>query len=290
MLYSIGEAAKLLNVNQATLRRWVDSGRIKCILSPGGQRKFEQSEIERVLGHSLEEIPRDTEPKQTEQEDPYRIKERRDEVKALNYEIEKHKTSDTLSGLIESKTPDPVKAAKDELEVLKIEKEKEKLLVEEKQKEHEQLMAKKRERFLKNCMGVAERHFSYFPGMEPEPIPLEWKVRLHKAVKETFEGVDLINEDLNQIALLIRDTADAVREEYCREVFWPQHKTEMIQDAISSLTFPMQLNSMAIKLLKGTIEKILNAEFTGVEDPEEVYDMAEALNKRVLDAVRNVQV
>lgn len=45
---SIGQAASLLGVTPNTVRRWEDEGKITSTRTPGGQRRFEMSEIERV--------------------------------------------------------------------------------------------------------------------------------------------------------------------------------------------------------------------------------------------------
>jgi excisionase family DNA binding protein len=46
---SLGPAARLLGVDPDTLRRWSDEGRIEAFTTPGGHRRFEQSEIDRIL-------------------------------------------------------------------------------------------------------------------------------------------------------------------------------------------------------------------------------------------------
>jgi excisionase family DNA binding protein len=46
--YTIGEAARYLNKSIMTLRRWVDSGKIICIKTKGGFRRFSHDELQRV--------------------------------------------------------------------------------------------------------------------------------------------------------------------------------------------------------------------------------------------------
>jgi excisionase family DNA binding protein len=46
---SLGPASRLLGVHPDTLRRWADEGRIEAFLSPGGHRRFDRGELERVL-------------------------------------------------------------------------------------------------------------------------------------------------------------------------------------------------------------------------------------------------
>lgn len=44
----VGEAAKLLGVTVKTIHRWEEAGYIKASRTPGGQRRFDLAEIERV--------------------------------------------------------------------------------------------------------------------------------------------------------------------------------------------------------------------------------------------------
>lgn len=46
----IGEAARLLGVTVETVRRWERAGRIQAQRTPGGQRRFPVSEVERLRG------------------------------------------------------------------------------------------------------------------------------------------------------------------------------------------------------------------------------------------------
>ena len=47
-IYTIGEAARYLVKSIMTLRRWVTAGKITCIKTPGGFRRFTHDELERV--------------------------------------------------------------------------------------------------------------------------------------------------------------------------------------------------------------------------------------------------
>lgn len=47
-LLTITEAAALLGVNQKTLRRWADGGRVPHVRTLGGQRRFETVVIARL--------------------------------------------------------------------------------------------------------------------------------------------------------------------------------------------------------------------------------------------------
>ncbi len=44
------EAAKILGVHVSSLRRWENEGKLKAIRTPGGQRRFVLSEVEKVAG------------------------------------------------------------------------------------------------------------------------------------------------------------------------------------------------------------------------------------------------
>ena len=54
---TIGEASRILGVNEATLRQWTDQGRLKAFITPGGHRRYSRAELrkfttsqQRVLG------------------------------------------------------------------------------------------------------------------------------------------------------------------------------------------------------------------------------------------------
>jgi excisionase family DNA binding protein len=46
---ALGPAAHLLGVDPDTLRRWADEGRIEAFTTPGGHRRFDRRDIERLL-------------------------------------------------------------------------------------------------------------------------------------------------------------------------------------------------------------------------------------------------
>jgi excisionase family DNA binding protein len=48
-LLPIGDAARLLGVSVGTVRRWDTEGMIRSVRTPGGQRRFRRSEIDRLL-------------------------------------------------------------------------------------------------------------------------------------------------------------------------------------------------------------------------------------------------
>ncbi|BDA75868.1 hypothetical protein CAL7716_100340 (plasmid) [Calothrix sp. PCC 7716] len=56
MTSSIGDAAQELGVSVKTLRRWADSGKIKSVRSPSGQRRFNLLDIKRITPRDLKEL------------------------------------------------------------------------------------------------------------------------------------------------------------------------------------------------------------------------------------------
>lgn len=49
------KAAEILNFNESTIKRWADSGKIKCFRTPGGHRKFNLDDIRKLAeDHKLE--------------------------------------------------------------------------------------------------------------------------------------------------------------------------------------------------------------------------------------------
>lgn len=48
--FSISEASKRLGVHTGTVRRWANEGKINCVRTPGGRRRFSEDEILRLLG------------------------------------------------------------------------------------------------------------------------------------------------------------------------------------------------------------------------------------------------
>lgn len=47
---SVGRACELLGVNDSTLRRWADAGDLRCFRTPGGHRRFAQSDLDSLMG------------------------------------------------------------------------------------------------------------------------------------------------------------------------------------------------------------------------------------------------
>jgi excisionase family DNA binding protein len=51
--YPLRKAAEILGVHPVTLRRWEKEGKIRCIRTPSGQRRFPRSEVLRLLGETM---------------------------------------------------------------------------------------------------------------------------------------------------------------------------------------------------------------------------------------------
>jgi excisionase family DNA binding protein len=51
--YPLRKAAEILGVHPITLRRWEKQGKIYCIRTPSGQRRFPRSEVLRLLGRNV---------------------------------------------------------------------------------------------------------------------------------------------------------------------------------------------------------------------------------------------
>jgi putative resolvase len=46
------QVAKLLNVWPETLRRWEKEGKLKALRTPGGHRRYKESQIKKLLGEN----------------------------------------------------------------------------------------------------------------------------------------------------------------------------------------------------------------------------------------------
>jgi excisionase family DNA binding protein len=56
---TLGQACKLLGVNESTLRRWADAGHVRSFRTPGGHRRFSEDDL-RVL--MAGQVPAQSEP------------------------------------------------------------------------------------------------------------------------------------------------------------------------------------------------------------------------------------
>lgn len=46
---TLGQACKLLGVNESTLRRWADAGHIRSFRTPGGHRRFSEDDLQAMI-------------------------------------------------------------------------------------------------------------------------------------------------------------------------------------------------------------------------------------------------
>jgi excisionase family DNA binding protein len=61
-LLTPGEVASLFRVDPKTVTRWAAAGRINSIRTPGGHRRFRESEIRELLRHDGSNIPAQANP------------------------------------------------------------------------------------------------------------------------------------------------------------------------------------------------------------------------------------
>lgn len=55
-IVSIGDAASELGISVKTLRRWADSGKIRSLRSPTGQRRFYLADLKRITPRDLKQL------------------------------------------------------------------------------------------------------------------------------------------------------------------------------------------------------------------------------------------
>jgi excisionase family DNA binding protein len=55
-LLSVGEAAELLGVSAASLRKWSDQGLVPVYRTPGGQRRYSPADLQRFI-ESMRQSP-----------------------------------------------------------------------------------------------------------------------------------------------------------------------------------------------------------------------------------------
>ena len=49
-LLTISQASRMLGVSEVTLRQWTDEGRIEAFVTPGGHRRYSETELRRFMG------------------------------------------------------------------------------------------------------------------------------------------------------------------------------------------------------------------------------------------------
>lgn len=52
----LGEASRILGVNESTLRRWADAGLVQTFRTPGGHRRFAAPDLRRIIDAAGEEL------------------------------------------------------------------------------------------------------------------------------------------------------------------------------------------------------------------------------------------
>jgi hypothetical protein len=283
VLLSISEACRILHINPQTLRRWENAGKLKCVWTEGGQRRVALEEVARILGCDPEDV--EVEPQGKGSID---LRKKRMEVEAMRLDLRKEKAARALSRV----KGDSVRKARDELEILRIEKEKERLLATEREAEAEREYAKHRERCLEawvqfsyKCLDIV----SYIaPSLvkEPERIPLELKVKVKKAVMEFLSDLE-IDKDIDAIKLQVEKIAHRVRADFYK----PKWKGDMVEYVISwlSKTWPFWLDKRAARMLEGAFRQVLEQRLTGLEDFEDVDKEVERLRDEALSEIRRAQ-
>ena len=255
-MFAISKAAKLLDVNPQTLRRWDRLGKITCVKTQGNQRRIPKEEIERLLGRSIEGFKESHKDK-----DPFQDKKQ--ELTALKLDVEKEKAVKALAKL----KGDDVKKAK----------ERERLLADERKAEAEQ----RRQKWVNAWVEYGYKYldpFDYLYWAQPdyEPPPLELKVKTRKAIIEAIRSVET-TEDLDAIRLLVEGVVDEIRERFNEKTLYPQLKRGSIDSAILSLTFPMWVGSEVKAVIISKIRELLESKLTGKEEPDEAFTIAEEL-------------
>ncbi len=59
LVFTSSQAADYLGVSLATVRRWTDAGHIACYRTPGGQRRFSRTQLERFISSMSRSGPAD---------------------------------------------------------------------------------------------------------------------------------------------------------------------------------------------------------------------------------------
>ncbi len=52
----LGQAASLLGVDEATLRHWADTGRVRTFRTPGGHRRFQEDDLRALIRHDIPRV------------------------------------------------------------------------------------------------------------------------------------------------------------------------------------------------------------------------------------------
>lgn len=57
-LLKLSDVASIFNVAPCTVRRWTQSGRLPCVRTPGGQRRFRPEDVQRLIDGGSNEQPK----------------------------------------------------------------------------------------------------------------------------------------------------------------------------------------------------------------------------------------
>ena len=58
-LMTPAEVAALFRVDPRSVTRWAKQGRLTCIRTPGGHRRYQRAEVERLIAESITEQEND---------------------------------------------------------------------------------------------------------------------------------------------------------------------------------------------------------------------------------------
>lgn len=58
-LYWTNDVAEMFQVSPRTVERWAKTGKIKCVKTPGGHRRFKESTIKALLEEGYEGVTED---------------------------------------------------------------------------------------------------------------------------------------------------------------------------------------------------------------------------------------
>jgi len=113
-LIQIAQAAEILGVSQATLRKWDESGKLKSVKTEGGHRRYRQSDINAFMGHKEEVVQEEAKPvctyarvsshDQKQKGDLDRQSQRLSEFCAKKKYMVEHIIKDVGSGLSDTRT------------------------------------------------------------------------------------------------------------------------------------------------------------------------------------------
>ena len=177
-----------------------------------------------------------------------RVIEQREDVEVTELEVRKEKAVRQLEQLSESK----------------------------KREEVERKRMIERSAWLSKWVAYALQYFSFSFS-----IPLDWKVKIKKAVEESLANVS-VNEDSDSVWLMVQKIVDELRESYCEKVLCPEAKKELIHDSVRSLRFPMWVKVPVEDDIRSEIRLRMQEVFTGGEMPEEFFEAAQRMKDKIL--------